>query len=116
MTINIIMVTALPMPPKRKNLMGRENLFSGEKATNANTVMSAKNGAKKSATRSTACWPFICCPLTGGTIPSRCGNFHLLTLRGRQGSGLLILNYFQNKYRIRVQGQTSTTQVTEKKA
>ena len=46
MTINIIMVTALPMPPKRKNLMGRENLFSGEKATNANTVMSAKNGAK----------------------------------------------------------------------
>ena len=47
MTLNIIIVTALPMPPKRKNLMGRENLFSGEKATNANTVISAKNGAKK---------------------------------------------------------------------
>ena len=53
----LIAATALPIHPNRKNLMRRVVLPSGEKAAKANTVMSAKNGARKSATMSTACPP-----------------------------------------------------------
>ena len=61
MTVNSTIATALPIAPNRNNLTRRESRFSGEKAASAKTMMSVKNGARKSATKSTACWPRCTC-------------------------------------------------------